>query len=59
MKIMIEASVYNRFKDIVISIDGEEGSGIMNVTIGRTNDNGDFFVLDGMTVDTIRQEPRG
>lgn len=57
MKIMIEASVYNAFKDVVISIDGEP-NGVMNVLVSRINDSGHTFVLDGLTVDTVRQEPR-
>lgn len=57
MKIMIEASVYNAFKDVVIAIDGEP-NGVMNVLLSRIDDRGDTFVLDGLTVDTVRQEPR-
>ena len=51
MKIMIEASTYNRYKDIVIAIDGD-GS-ILHVSISKVKGNtGDIFYGDGITVDT-------
>ena len=57
MKIMIEACVYNAFKNVVISIDSDS-DGALCVLVSRTDDNGNAFVLDGLTVDTVRQEPR-
>lgn len=57
MKIMIEACVYNTLKDVVISID-RDSYGALCVLVSRTDDNGNVFVLDGLTVDTVRQEPR-
>jgi hypothetical protein len=51
MKIMIEASVYNRYKDIVIAIDGD-GS-ILHVSVSKVNSlTGDTLYGDGMTIDT-------
>lgn len=51
MKIMIEASVYNRYKDIVIAIDGD-GS-ILNVGISKVDSlTSDTFYGDGITIDT-------
>jgi len=51
MKIMIEASVYNKYEDVVIAIDGD-GS-ILHVSVskvdGHTNDT---FYGDGITIDT-------
>ena len=58
MKIMIEACVYNALKDVVISID-RDSNGALCVLVSRTDDHGNTFVLDGLTVDTVRQEPRG
>lgn len=56
MKIMIEACVYNAFKDVVISIDGES-DGTLSLLVSRTDDRGNTFVLDGLTVDSVRHEP--
>jgi hypothetical protein len=50
MKIMIEASVYNRYKDIVIAIDGD-GS-ILHVSVSKVSRTGDTFYGDGITIDT-------
>ena len=50
MKIMFEASTYNRYRDIVISIDGQ-GS-ILNVQISKKDDRGNIYFGDGLTVDT-------
>lgn len=51
MKIMIEASVYNRYKDIVIAIDGD-GS-VLHVGISKVNSStGDMYYGDGLTIDT-------
>lgn len=51
MKIMIEASVYNRYKDIVISIDGD-GS-ILHAGISKVDSlTNDIFYGDGVTIDT-------
>lgn len=51
MKIMIEASVYNRYKDIVISIDGE-GS-ILHVCVSKVDaKTKDIVYGDGITIDT-------
>lgn len=51
MKIMIEANVYNRFKDVVISIDGD-GS-VLHVRISKVNDiTGDTFYGGGVSIDT-------
>lgn len=51
MKIMIEASVYNKYKDIVIAIDGD-GS-ILHICVskvdGRTSDT---YYGDGLSIDT-------
>lgn len=51
MKIMIEASAYNRYKDIVIAIDGD-GS-ILHVGIYKVDNlTSDTFYGDGVTIDT-------
>ena len=51
MKIMIEASVYNRYNDIVIAIDGD-GS-ILHVGISKVDSlTSDTFYGDGITIDT-------
>ena len=51
MKIMIEASVYNRYKDIVIAIDGD-GS-ILHVGVSKVNSQtNDVYYGDGITIDT-------
>ena len=51
MKIMIEASVYNRYKDIVIAIDGD-GS-ILHVGISKVDSLTSNTVYgDGITIDT-------
>ena len=51
MKIMIEASVYNGYKDIVIAIDGD-GS-ILHIGVSKVNGRtGDTFFGDGITIDT-------
>ena len=51
MKIMIEASVYNRYNDIVISIDGD--SSILHVGISKVNSlTHDIYYGDGVTIDT-------
>ena len=51
MKIMIEASVYNRYKDIVIAIDGD-GS-ILHVVISKVDSSTcNTFYGDGLTIDT-------
>ena len=51
MKIMIEASTYNRYKDIVIAIDGD-GS-ILHVGISKVDClTSDTFYGDGITIDT-------
>ena len=51
MKIMIEASVYSKYKDVVISIDGD-GS-IIHVSVSKVNSlTGDTSYGDGMTIDT-------
>ena len=51
MKIMIEASMYNKYKDIVIAIDGD-GS-ILHVGISKVNSRtGNTFYGDGITIDT-------
>jgi hypothetical protein len=48
---MIEASVYNRYKDIVIAIDGD-GS-IIHVSVSKVNSRtGAMFYGDGITIDT-------
>lgn len=51
MKIMIEASVYNKYKDIVIAIDGD-GS-VLHVGISKVDSKtSDTFYGDGIAVDT-------
>lgn len=51
MKIMIEASVYNRYKDIVIAIDGD-GS-VLHVCVSKVDaKTKDVFYGDGITIDT-------
>lgn len=51
MKIMIEASVYNRYQDIVIAIDGD-GS-ILHVCVSKVNNlTQDTYYGDGLTIDT-------
>jgi len=51
MKIMIEASVYNRYKDIVIAIDGD-GS-ILHIGISKVDSlTSDTVYGDGITIDT-------
>ena len=51
MKIMIEASMYNRYKDIVIAIDGE-GS-ILHVCVSKVDTKTkDAFYGDDITIDT-------
>lgn len=51
MKIMIEACVYNKYKDVVIAIDGD-GS-ILHIGISKVNSStGDTFYGDGITIDT-------
>lgn len=51
MKIMIEASVYNKYKDIVISIDGD-GS-ILHVGISKVDCRTSNTVYgDGLSIDT-------
>jgi len=51
MKIMIEACVYNKYKDIVIAIDGD-GS-ILHVSVSKINSQtSDVYYGDGITVDT-------
>lgn len=51
MKIMIEACVYNKYKDIVIAIDGD-GS-ILHVSVYKINSQtSDVYYGDGITVDT-------
>ena len=51
MKIMIEACVYNKYKDIVIAIDGD-GS-ILHVSVSKINSQtSDLYYGDGITVDT-------
>ena len=51
MKIMIEASVYNRYKDIVIAIDGD-GS-VLHVGISKAdNTTKEVWYGDGVTIDT-------
>jgi hypothetical protein len=51
MKIMIEASVYSKYKDVVIAIDGD-GS-ILHVSVSKVNSRtGDTFYGDGITIDT-------
>ena len=51
MKIMIEASVYNKYKDIVIAIDGD-GS-FLNVCVSKVNSQTkDIFYGDSLTIDT-------
>lgn len=51
MKIMIEASVYNRYKDIVIAIDGD-GS-ILHVGISKVDSlTSNTIYGDGLAIDT-------
>lgn len=51
MKIMIEASVYNQYKDIVIAIDGD-GS-ILHIGISKVNKTtNETWYADGISVDT-------
>ncbi len=51
MKIMIESSVYSRYKDIVIAIDGD-GS-ILHVCVSKVDvKTKDVFYGDGITIDT-------
>jgi hypothetical protein len=50
MKIMIEASVYNRYEDIVIAIDGD-GS-ILNIQVSKKDYKGNIYYGDGLTIDT-------
>lgn len=49
MKIMIEASVYNKYKDIVIAIDGD-GS-ILHIGISKVNNaTKDVYYIDGINI---------
>lgn len=50
MKIMIEASVYNRYEDIVIAIDGD-GS-ILNIQVSKKGHKGNIYYGDGLSIDT-------
>lgn len=50
MKIMIEKSVYNKFDDIIIAIDGD-GS-ILHVQASKKDARDNFYFLDSMTIDT-------
>ena len=51
MKIMIEASVYNNYKDIVISIDGD--CSILHVGISKVDSlTSNTIYGDGLTIDT-------
>lgn len=50
MKIFIEASVYNEYKDIIIAIDGD-GS-VLNVQVSKKDAKGDIYYGDGLTIDT-------
>ena len=50
MKIMIEASVYNRHENIVIAIDGD-GS-ILNIQVSKKDYKGNIYYGDGLTIDT-------
>lgn len=51
MKIMIEASVYNKYKDIVIAIDGD-GS-VLHVSVSKVNSRThDVYYGDGVSIDT-------
>lgn len=53
MKIMIEASVYSKFSDIVIAIDGD--GPYLHVGVSRVKDSTcDTYYLDGICVDTDR-----
>lgn len=50
MKIMIEACVYNRYKDVVISIDGD--GPILNILVSKKGKDNKIYVGDGLTIDT-------
>ena len=51
MKIMIEAGVYNKYKDIVIAIDGD-GS-ILHVSVSKVDSLTRNVVYgDGLSIDT-------
>ena len=50
MKIMIEACVYNRYKDVVIYIDGD--GPILNILVSKKGKDNKIYVGDGLTIDT-------
>ena len=51
MKIMIEASVYNKYKDIVIAIDGD--GPILNVCVSKVDySTSNIYYGDGLSIDT-------
>ena len=50
MKIFIEASVYNKYKDIMIAIDGD-GS-VLNVQVSKKDAKGNIYYGDGLSIDT-------
>ena len=54
MKIMIEKSVYNKFDDIIIAIDGD-GS-ILHVQVSKKDARDNFYFLDSMTIDTVTKQ---
>lgn len=51
MKIMIEASVYSKYNDIVIAIDGD--GPYLHVGVSRVKSSTcDTYYLDGICIDT-------
>ena len=51
MKIMIEASVYNKYKDIVIAIDGD--GTILHVGVSKVDySTSNIYYGDGLSIDT-------
>ena len=41
MKIFIEASVYNKYKDIIIAIDGDDS--VLNVQVSKEDAKGNIY----------------